>query len=95
MRKIFFFISAIKCRIRYQCTALLLHSACNYIQNLYRRLPTPRKQPSNQFYGFGMYVPHLGSEFFHPGFRIQGQKDSRIEDFKYFNPKIVPKLSDI
>ncbi len=42
-----------------------------------------------------MFVPHPGSEFFHPGSRIQGQKDSRIKDFKYFNPKIVPKLSDI
>ncbi len=37
--------------------------------------------------------------FSHSGSQIQGQKDSRIririKEFKYFNPKIVSKLSEI
>jgi hypothetical protein len=41
-----------------------------------------------------------GSEFFHPGSRIQGQKDSgsririHIKEFNYFNPTIDSKLSE-
>jgi hypothetical protein len=40
-----------------------------------------------------MLIPNPGPEFFHPGSRIQGQKDSgsririRIKEFKYFYPK--------
>jgi hypothetical protein len=42
---------------------------------------------------------YLGSDFFHPGSRIQGQKDLgsriRIKELKFSNPKIVSKLSKI
>jgi hypothetical protein len=31
--------------------------------------------------GSGMFIPHPGSEYFHPGSRI------RIKEFKYFNPQ--------
>jgi hypothetical protein len=42
-----------------------------------------------------MFIPGPGSEFFHPGSRIQGQKYSgsririRIKEFKYFKTKIL------
>jgi hypothetical protein len=48
----------------------------------------------------GWNIPGCGS-IPDPGSRIQGHKDSgsqirmRIKEFKYFNPKIVSKLSEI
>ncbi len=32
----------------------------------------------NQYCGSGMFIADPGSKFFHPGSRIQGQKDSQI-----------------
>jgi len=44
-------------------------------------------------------VADPGPEFFHPGSRIQGQKDARIririKDFKFLTQKIVYKLSEL
>ncbi len=51
--------------------------------------------------GSGKFIPD--PTFFHPGSRIHGQKISGswiwmripIKEFRYFNPKIVSKLSEI
>ncbi len=57
-----------------------------------------RIRTRKQCCGSGMFIPGPGSECFHPGSRIQGQKDSgsririRIKEFKYLNPKNVSKL---
>jgi hypothetical protein len=50
-----------------------------------------------QFCGSGMFITDPGSEFFHPGYRNQGLKDpgSASKNLSIFNPKIVPKLSEI
>jgi hypothetical protein len=46
-----------------------------------------RERPLISVLRSGMFIPD--TDFFHPGSRI------RIKEFKYFNPKIVSKLSEI
>jgi hypothetical protein len=71
---------------------------------IYSRSGSDKKAPlrikvkgSGQCCGSRMFIPNL--IFSHPGSRIQGQKNLwsriRIKEFKYFNPKIVSKLSKI
>jgi hypothetical protein len=58
------------------------------LRPLFGPFSTGQKGP-NQCCGSGMFIPDPGSEFFHPGSRIQGQKDFgsririRIKEFKY------------
>ncbi len=58
----------------------------------------PDPETQKQCCGSGMFIPDPGSQFFHPGSQIQGQKDfgSASKNLSNLNLKqIVSKISEI
>ena len=50
------------------------------------RIPDPDPQHWYQCWGFGMFFPDAGSEFFHPGSRVQKIRDPESKRFRITDP---------